>query len=498
MVVPFTGRAGRVRGRKPVVDMSDKMHRRRSSSIQSARRMRYDVTADMPFLHKIWMTLDDPAFSRNAYIYANFSLSIIAVSTMSFCLETEFSCSLCNELCGNRTADVSVEPASLPAWPCSFLNDSNCKRWEQAWSVIEILAVICFTLEFVLRVISTPSKQIFFRGLANWIDLIAIVPFYVNLCINAVEQGTGASSLGAFSVFRVVRLVRVFRVFKMGKSSQGIQLMGTTLWMSMKVLSVLLFSVLIATIVFSSTVYYAEDAYTSSPQRENFLSIPRTFWWCLVTMTTVGYGDAYPITFWGRLVALVTMFLGILILALPITVIGSSFSSQFDRQVFESQVERNCTVREGKDNVMDVLKLGEFLKEMDIRGNLKVPLPATPKELEALLSQYDVRTNGKLDKGEWKAMIEDLVMNPSDFTGVTVQKIAMEMYTLRNEVSEMHRMLRTQQVQSERQVEQIRQLLLLLGHKASGGDCTRSIEANGVTSMLHNKKAHLLETTFAC
>eukprot|EP00316_Scyphosphaera_apsteinii_P013315 CAMPEP_0119299138 /NCGR_PEP_ID=MMETSP1333-20130426/1251_1 /TAXON_ID=418940 /ORGANISM="Scyphosphaera apsteinii, Strain RCC1455" /LENGTH=215 /DNA_ID=CAMNT_0007300465 /DNA_START=866 /DNA_END=1513 /DNA_ORIENTATION=+ len=215
-------------------------------------------------------------------------------------------------------------------------------------------------------------------------------------------------------------------------------------------------------------------------------------------MTTVGYGDAYPITFWGRLVALVTMFLGILILALPITVIGSSFSSQFDRQVFESQVERNCTVREGKDNVMDVLKLGEFLKEMDIRGNLKVPLPATPKELEALLSQYDVRTNGKLDKGEWKAMIEDLVMNPSDFTGVTVQKIAMEMYTLRNEVSEMHRMLRTQQVQSERQVEQIRQLLLLLGHKASGGDCTRSIEANGVTSMLHNKKAHLLETTFAC
>ena len=70
----------------------------------------------------------------------------------------------------------------------------------------------------------------------------------------------------------------------------------------------------------------------SGPYKNDFESIPRTFWWALVTMTTVGYGDISPITPLGRLVAVFAMFSGIIIVALPITVIGANFEKQFEKQ----------------------------------------------------------------------------------------------------------------------------------------------------------------------
>lgn len=186
-------------------------------------------------------------------------------------------------------------------------------------------------------------------------------------------------------------------------------------------------------VVFSSAVFYAEDSYVDNPMAMEFASIPRTFWWCLVTMTTVGYGDATPQTFWGRFIAIVTMFLGILILALPITVIGASFSGQFDRQIFESRIEKYCTVNEGGERVMDSTKLEVFLRDMDMRGNLKIPLPKTPQAVQDILDEFDVHKNNKLDRAELKALITEIVVDPSDFTGVTVQKLAREMHELRGQ-----------------------------------------------------------------
>ena len=164
------------------------------------------------------------------------------------------------------------------------------------------------------------------------------MPFYIGL-------GISGDALSAFSVFRVVRLVRVFRVFKMGKSSIGINLMVITIQESAKVLFILCYFVAIAMILFSSMMYYAE---MENSQAAFFASIPRTFWWCLVTMTTVGYGDGYPVTPVGRIIAVITMFSGILILALPISVIGSNFAATYERLAFEMGAQKKVVDRKDK------------------------------------------------------------------------------------------------------------------------------------------------------
>lgn len=165
----------------------------------------------------------------------------------------------------------------------------------------------------------------------NSIDLCAIVPYFITLGTVLTEDKQAeeaaivvqlrASVLGAsgqdkgasLAMLRVIRLVRVFRIFKLSRHSKGLQILGLTLKSSIRELGLLVFFLLIGIILFSSAVYYAE----SGSERSNFKSIPDAFWWALVTMTTVGYGDMVPLSFWGKIVGSLCAIAGVLTLALP-------------------------------------------------------------------------------------------------------------------------------------------------------------------------------------
>ena len=132
------------------------------------------------------------------------------------------------------------------------------------------------------------------------------------------------------------------------------------------------------------------------------------------------------------------MISGILILAMPITVIGANFANAYEKQTFEESVISSCTrmilpgeAHKGEPEgteVVDLERLMGFLRDLELRGNLAVERPKDLAALQQLLNEYDAKGDGvyKMQKREWQAFLKDCVMDAKDFTGVTVSKLAQD------------------------------------------------------------------------
>lgn len=225
-----------------------------------------------PYINQLWQTLEYPEYSLFAKCLAIFSVVIIVFSLIIFCVETlpEFT------------------PPPKPANASADWTPED--PYAETWFRLNTFVIAWFTSEYILRFLCAPEKIKFLISSLNIIDLLSILPYYVQL---AIDDG-GSSSI---SVLRVVRVVRVFRVFKLSRHSRGLQILGNTLRASLNELLMLMFFLGIGVTIFASCVYYAEGGVDS-----DFKSIPHSFWWAVVTMTTVGYGDISPMTFWGKIV----------------------------------------------------------------------------------------------------------------------------------------------------------------------------------------------------
>ncbi len=364
---------------EPVVD--EKLQK---ESIEWAKRMLGKGSPELDFREKTWRFLDDPSSSPWALRFTMFMLVLIVFSTATFCIET------------------------LPQYY------EHEMAFTSKWFIMEASCIACFTLEFLLRLWSTPKRSEYFNDTMNCVDLVAILPFWLELILTGV-------AIPGLSVFRVVRLVRVFRLFKVSRGS--LTVFATTMSRSSRPLYMLVFFTSIATIIFSSLMYYVErgkwnddlkmwmreyyyycpvkadastgpavkgptpwtlatsnwtldsglaepckwidpatyapgeasypsEAWFSCPysykksgecetvyEQSPYDSIPTGFWWCLVTMTTVGYGDVVPTQPLGKILAAIVMIFGILVIALPITVIGSNFSSIYAKFTEEAGMD---------------------------------------------------------------------------------------------------------------------------------------------------------------
>ncbi|CAE7807647.1 Sh, partial [Symbiodinium sp. KB8] len=193
----------------------------------------------------------------------------------------------------------------------------------------------------------TPGKVWdFLRSPINLIDLLAILPFYIEWAL----PSTGGVGL---TVFRILRLTRIFRIFKLSKYSKGMQMMGRVIMASADAMGLLLFFIAIGVVVFGSIMFFAEageyDAATGVYMRTTFTgdgkeptpftSIPMAFWYVIVTATTVGYGEMVPTSTVGQLVGVLVMLAGILVLALPITVFGAQFAVEYAAATEEENME---------------------------------------------------------------------------------------------------------------------------------------------------------------
>ncbi|CAH1265687.1 KCND2 [Branchiostoma lanceolatum] len=188
-------------------------------------------------------------------------------------------------------------------------------RYRVTFSVVEITCVTYFTIEYSLRLFAAPNRREFVKSPLSVIDLVSIVPFYIALCIPENKELNG--------VFVTLRVFRVFRIFKLSRSSSGMQMLGQTLKACMRDLGFLLFALAMTVVIFATMMYYCERGRPES----NFTSIPAGFWYIVVTMTTLGYGDMVPNTIVGMLVTAFCCLSSVVLLTLPVTVIVSNFNA---------------------------------------------------------------------------------------------------------------------------------------------------------------------------
>ncbi|KAK2833040.1 hypothetical protein Q5P01_016929 [Channa striata] len=272
---------------------------------------------------RLWMLFEYPESSGGARIIAIISVMVIVISILIFCLETlpefrnekeqrEQFTTIPHPTIANET--ILIPPGFTPFQDPFFIVESICICW--------------FSFELVVRFICAPSKMHFIKDVMNIIDLFAIIPFFVTLGTElAKDKGTQPSV--SLALIRVIRLVRVFRIFKLSRHSRGLQILGQTLKASLRELALLIFFLFIGVILFSSAVYFAE---VDRPDTA-FTSIPEAFWWAVVSMTTVGYGDMYPETVGGKLVGSMCAIAGVLTISLPVPVIVSNFSYFYHRDM---------------------------------------------------------------------------------------------------------------------------------------------------------------------
>ena len=212
-------------------------------------------------MRKIWMLFENPETSTLAFAIAIFSVAVTLVSIVLFCVET------------------------LPVFATSHCEKDEAPNFLDPFFIIETFCTVWFTFEVLVRFLVSPNKILFWKDFKNIIDVTAILPYYITLFnVLSTMSCEGAKSSASLAFLRVIRLVRVF---KLTKHSVGLQVLVLTFKASLEGLGLFLVALFVCLLVFSSAIYYAELGTTGSQIK----SIPDAFWWAIITMTTVGYGD---------------------------------------------------------------------------------------------------------------------------------------------------------------------------------------------------------------
>ncbi len=175
--------------------------------------------------------------------------------------------------------------------------------------VIELLTVILFTIEYITRIIVTEKKLAFIFSFYGLVDLIAILPFYI---------ATGLD----LRAIRIFRLLRLFRIFKLFRYNSAIKRFHRALVIAKEELVLFGLVTLVLLYLAGVGIYYFEN----QAQPEHFKSVFHGLWWAVITLTTVGYGDVYPITLGGRLFTFIILMIGLGIVAIPTGLVASALA----------------------------------------------------------------------------------------------------------------------------------------------------------------------------
>ncbi|XP_046842139.1 potassium voltage-gated channel subfamily C member 1-like [Xenia sp. Carnegie-2017] len=229
---------------------------------------------------RIWEVVDDHTSTTMSKVYIWISLVFVIISVISLCAST----------------DTHVE---------------NNNDGERVIKIVDYVCGVWFTIEFIIRIATCRDIKKFSIDFLNWIDFLAIIPFYINI------------TYGPHIVSEILALGRMLRLLRFfNKMSLGFQILKHTLLASSKEMLLLLLLVSIPVLIFAKILHICESTVSDT----KFKSIPEAFWWAIITLTTVGYGDVSPLTTQGKIFGSICAVTSMLISALPISIIGANFS----------------------------------------------------------------------------------------------------------------------------------------------------------------------------
>lgn len=282
-----------------------------------------------------------------SWLCIGFITSYVAI----FCLKTlpEFRAKYPSDICANEQPVKTYNSTYR-------LNAQKQSDFDLAlfWSVCEKICTVWFLLEFMLRIVSSPSKKNYFLSGAAIADSIAFLPYFALIILQCHVRWTNKPA--QFHVLeRTLKFFTVSCLLKLARYSFGLRLVWLTLRSSVNELLLLIYCVLISVVVFSSLLYYVED----SP---DFQSIPGSFWFAIITMTTVGYGDVVPVTIIGKIIGALCGLFGVTyLMALPTTVIVSNFS-RFYQKTKHAKAKNSLTRQTSKESGQRSLMRRESLQ----------------------------------------------------------------------------------------------------------------------------------------
>jgi voltage-gated potassium channel len=191
---------------------------------------------------------------------------------------------------------------------------------------------ILFTIEYILRLFSVGRPLAYATSFFGVVDLLAILPTYLSIIIPGAQY---------LLVIRILRVLRIFRILKLVQYLGEARLLTQALRASRRKITVFLFVVLTLVTIFGSLIYLIEDP------KDGFTSIPKSIYWSIVTLTTVGYGDIFPKTNLGQLLSAVIMIIGYGIIAVPTGIVTVEFAQAYKRKI-STQACPECSA-EGHD-----------------------------------------------------------------------------------------------------------------------------------------------------
>lgn len=300
-------------------------------------------------------------------------------------------------------------------------------------NIIEYVCGSWFTFEFVIRLMFCPSKLAHVKKAMTWVDIGALVPFYLQFVMNSAD-------MERIKILIMFRLLRIFRLFRF---SYRLQIMVLALKGSLHELGLLLLILTISVVFFSTLVFYAD----SGSDDTKFVNIPTSFWWAIITLTTVGYGDETPLTWSGRLVGSVCALWGVLMITLPISIVNSNFSLYYAHAKAMLRLPKKIVKDTFPPGTKRYLSVLSQISEMNLTGRLerelKIQEGTSPSQ-----SNINLSGNGVLRMSSRKSISTKLARMKRLAENNTINLLSLSKTTHRRSEPSIHPILIRQRSKS--------------------------------------------------